>query len=450
MLDTINVNGTTVDDPKEIRQVVYNHFKEVSKEYWRDRPKITGSFNGSFNVIPQCYILEVLEKEFTEAEVWKVVKKCDGNKAPGPDGFNLIYIQKGWQDKATSLNEYRPISLIGSIYKILSKILTNRLKKVLSEIISEVQTAFLGGRNVMDGILIANEVVYWWMKNNKKARISILVNGSLAEEFSPQKGLRQCDPLSPFSFNIAAEGLNILLTRAKDLGLVKGTRIGVNDFNISHLQFVNDTIIFCEAEWEEIVNIKRILRCFEVMFGLKINFHKSVVCGIGVSVELVEEFAAKLNCSHQNLPLKYLGLPLGANPRIKAFWKPILDKYKVKLAGWKRKVLSFTGRITMIKAVTSNLPLYYMSIFRIPVGVAKEIENVQANFLWEDTEVRRKVHIVKWKELTINKAKGGLGIHDIRIVNSCLLLKWWWRFGFEKNALWKNLICSKYKTEGGK
>lgn len=104
----------------------------------------------------------------------------------------------------------------------------------------------------------------------------------------------------------------------------------------------------------------------------------------------------------------------------------------------------------MIKAAMSNLPIYYMSICRIPVVVANEVEKVQAVFLWGDTEVRKKVHLVKWKELAINKSKGGLGIPDIRTVNSYLLMKWWWRFGFEKNVLWKNLICSKYPTEGGK
>lgn len=130
----------------------------------------------------------------------------------------------------------------------------------------------------MDGISIANEVVDWLKKTNKKglvlkldfektydtvnwnflfdmqrkfgfgaklvewmktcvstARILVIVNGSPTEEFSSQEGLRQGDPLSVFLFNIVAEALNILLTRAKDLGLMKGTKIGENDFNISHL-----------------------------------------------------------------------------------------------------------------------------------------------------------------------------------------------------------------------
>ena len=73
--------------------------------------------------------------------------------------------------------------------------------------------------------------------------------------------------------------------------------------------------MFCEADKEEILNIKRILRCFEVMSGLKVNFQKSVVCRMGIEDDLVNEMASALRCSKQRLPLKYLGLSIGASPR---------------------------------------------------------------------------------------------------------------------------------------
>ncbi|XP_028101365.1 uncharacterized protein LOC114300709 [Camellia sinensis] len=78
--------------------------------------------------------------------------------------------------------------------------------------------------------------------------VSILVNGSPTEEFQPQKGLRQGDPLSPFLFIIAAEGLNLLLGRAIEKGLFKGASIGCDQLGISHLQFADDTIIFLVVE----------------------------------------------------------------------------------------------------------------------------------------------------------------------------------------------------------
>lgn len=283
-----------------------------------------------------------LVAEFSEEEVWAAVKDCDGNKALGPDGFNLTCIQKNWKvmkndilqfmkefhmnerlayglnssfitlvpkkDNPVDLVHFRPISLVNSMYKILAKVLSHRLKKVLPRVISEVQTAFKGGRCILDGVMVANEVVQWWKLSKLRgvilkldfekaydsvnwgflfsmmsnfgfgekligwikeclfsSRISVLVDGSPTDEFSPQKGLRQGDPLSPFLFNLVAEGLNMLLTRAQQLGLFKGANVGFNGMSVSHLQFPDDTIIFCEADLEEIFSIERVLRCFEVM-----------------------------------------------------------------------------------------------------------------------------------------------------------------------------------------
>ncbi|XP_028113000.1 uncharacterized protein LOC114311137 [Camellia sinensis] len=116
----------------------------------------------------------------------------------------------------------------------------------------------------------------------------------------------------------------------------------------------------------EVLCLKRILRCFEIALGLKINYHKSVFCGIGLSDLDLHEFALLLNCKAQRLPLNYLGLPLGASPRRKKTWKPIIDKFKMRLAGWKKRFLSFTGRLTLVKAVLSSLPVYFMSLFKLP------------------------------------------------------------------------------------
>ncbi|XP_028104744.1 uncharacterized protein LOC114303793 [Camellia sinensis] len=89
------------------------------------------------------------------------------------------------------------------------------------------------------------------------------------------------------------------------------------------------------------VLIKRVLRCFEVLSSLRINYRKSVVCGVGVDDALLLSFAKLLNCQVHSLSLRFLGLPLGANPGRKSTWKPVLDKFRSKLSGWKRKLLSF-------------------------------------------------------------------------------------------------------------
>lgn len=429
------------------------------------------------------------------------IKDCDGCKAPGPDGFNLECIKKCWpvmkneiismiqefhtnakllsginssflvlipkKDNPLGLGDYRPISLVSSIYKILAKILSRRMKEVLPAVINEVQSAFVSGRHILDGVMIANEVIDGWHKAKKggiilkldfekaydslnwvfllsmlgnlgfgtrwirwiktcitSVKVSILVNGAPTEEFVPQKGLRQGDPLSPFLFLVAAEGLNLLLSRALEKGLIKGASVGTKQLGISHLQFADDTIIFCEGELEEVMNIKRVLRCFEVLSGLRINYHKTVVCGVGIQEEQTKVFAEALNCLSKKLPFNFLGLPLGANPRRRSTWSPVVDKIQKKLSSWKRKLMSVAGRLTLIKSALSNLLTYFLYFFKMPKGVVKTISKLQAKFLWRGSDSSRKVHLVKWREVTNSKNQGGLGVRDLGEVNVCLLLKW--------------------------
>lgn len=80
------------------------------------------------------------------------------------------------------------------------------------------------------------------------------------------------------------------------------------------------------------MTMKKILRCFEIISGLKINFHKSVLRGIGIDGDLAQNFASKFNYQCQKLPMKYLGMPLGANTRRRKYWQPVVDKIKSKLA----------------------------------------------------------------------------------------------------------------------
>ena len=121
------------------------------------------------------------------------------------------------------------------------------------------------------------------------------------EEFSPQKGLRLGDSLSPFLFNIVAEDLNILMIRAYEKGIINSVKVGVNEVVISHLQFADDFILFCEVDMNQLVHTKRSVRCFEILFGMRINFHKSVVCGVGVDEETMASFVDILNCKVHGL-----------------------------------------------------------------------------------------------------------------------------------------------------
>ena len=146
---------------------------------------------------------------------------------------------------------------------------------------------------------------------------SVLINGSPSGFFRSSRGLRQGDPLSPYLFVIGMEALSCLLKRAVEGNFISGCRFGGRDGGeivISHLLYADDTIIFCDANAEQLMYLRWTLMWFEAFSGLKINLFKSEIIPLG-RVDNVEALAAELGCGVGSLPTKYLGLPLSAPHR---------------------------------------------------------------------------------------------------------------------------------------
>jgi len=223
------------------------------------------------------------------------------------------------------------------------------------------------------------------------ATVSVLVNGSPTKEFKPRRGLRQGDLLTPFLFIIVAEGLAGLVREASRIGILEGVKVGNKSVEVNLLQFADDTLFFCQPQIQCVLAIKAILRSFEVVSGLKVNFYKSHVGNIGLSVEDSTIFTKCLNSRRMDVPFKYLGMTIGGKPRRVAFWKPIIDKIKARLSNWKGKILSMAGRICLIKSVINALPLFYLSFFKAPSKVCSLIKKIQTKFLWGWGYEERKI-----------------------------------------------------------
>jgi hypothetical protein len=195
---------------------------------------------------------------------------------------------------------------------------------------------------------------------------------------SSSRGLRQGDPLSPLLFVLVMEVLSRMLSATVESRRLSGFSVGSKyqeDMLVSHLLFADDTLIFCEPNAEQFRDLRCLLLCFEAVSGLKINLSKSEIVPVGVVGE-VEKLAIILGCGVASLPIKYLGLPLGAKYKDSNMWTCIIEKMENRLAGWKRLYLSKGGRLTLIKSTLSNLPTYFLSLFPIPVGVAHRLEKL--------------------------------------------------------------------------
>ena len=128
-------------------------------------------------------------------------------------------------------------------------------------------------------------------------------------------------------------------------------------------------------------NIVKILQCFFLASGLRINLHKYSVIGVGgVKPEEVSRGAALIGCDIGKTPFKYLGVMVGNNrSKIKA-WDMIVDRISARLSKWKVKTLLIRGRLTLIKSVLGSLPTYYFPLFNVPSGMLKNLESLQSNF----------------------------------------------------------------------
>lgn len=155
-----------------------------------------------------------------------------------------------------------------------------------------------------------------WIKSCLLSRLaSMLVNGSPTHEFGLHRGFCQGEPLVPFIFTIVGEGLTGMMREVTRKNLFKGFQVGNDLVEVNLLQYADDTIIMGEISLNNVLVIKAMLRNFELISMLKVNFFKTRIGGIGVGDEVLERFSDILNCRIMSFLFTYLGVLIGENPR---------------------------------------------------------------------------------------------------------------------------------------
>jgi exonuclease III len=400
----VMVDGEWVDDPPRVKVEFCSHFATRFHAPSATRNKINFMFP---NQLSSDQALE-LEKPVSTDEIRTAVWACGENKSPGPDGFTFEFFRKFWDTIGPDLclavewffdhgsfsrgcnssfislipkvqdlkfvNDYRPISLIGSLYKVVTKILALRLSSVITGLISDVQTAFLPSRQILDGPFVINELLSWCKHKKQHAMVfkvdfakaydsvrwdflddvlqsfgfgfkwrswilgslssgmaSVLVNGSPTAEFQFHCGLKQGDPLAPYLFILVMESLHLSFSRVVDAGIFKGIKID-NSTMISHLFYADDAVFVGEWSDDNLSSIMHVLHCFSLASGLKINVKKSQLLGVGIHDQTVAAAASTLGCSIMKTPFKYLGVTVGGNMSNRSAWDDIISKLNSRLS----------------------------------------------------------------------------------------------------------------------
>ena len=362
-----------------------------------------------------------------------------GNMVPDVNHTNNVLIPK--IKSPEKMSDFQPISLCNVIYKIISKVLANRLKQILPQIISPTQSVFVLGQLVTDNVLVAYETLHAMHCRNKGKKgslalkldiskaydrvewpflhgvmsklgfpekwisrvmecvttpsFSILINGKPYGNISPSTGLRQGDPLSPYLFLLCAKGFTSLLTTAEMEGSITGVSICRKAPTISNLLFADDSLLFCKTAQREVEEITKILQVYAGASGQSINMDKSSVYFSSNTPKTQRAWVKSTSGVKEVEKFEsYLGLPTLIGRAKTQTFSFLKDRVWKKLQGWKGLMLSRVGKEVLIKAVAQSIPTYTMGVFQLPKSLCDDLEAMCAKFWWGQVGNERKIH---WK-----------------------------------------------------
>ncbi|XP_061336789.1 uncharacterized protein LOC133283880 [Gastrolobium bilobum] len=442
ILSLKNEMGEWITKPGELKNMVLDFYRKL---YTEDNYNVTHfPLLGGFPKVTSSSFSHV-QRVPGPAEIREVCMSMDGFKAPGPDGMQVCFLQAQWnvikeslvniirdifidprrmgninrssnclipkEDNPDSLNKLRPISLCNVVFKVVTKILANRLKLYLNVLILPNQCSFIKGRHSSDNIIIAQEIFHstrlkkggvGWMAikvdlekaydkvnwdylrqtlqavglNDETVNLimegvtstvmNILWERETIDDFMPTRGIRQGDPLSPYLFVLCIDRLAHLILEATSHKLWKPVVLKKNDPPISHLFFTDDLLLFAEASVQQATIISKILKCFCDSSGQRVSKEKTrVIFSRNVNHNRVMQIAREMDFPIAADLGKYLGIPI-LSERVRAStFAFILDRMDKRLNKWNRSSLSLADDLIPELKASCQVSNLWRGVMRI-------------------------------------------------------------------------------------
>ncbi|XP_060216553.1 uncharacterized protein LOC132644029 [Lycium barbarum] len=370
-------------------------------------------------------------------DVYKVVKAFyEGHTLPkSVTHTNLVLLpKKGVVQQFTDL---RLISLSNFVNKVISRIMHDRLDKILHEMISPNQFGFVKNRSIIENVLLTQEIMTDIRKRGKPANViikldmakaydrvswqfltkvlermgfdgafvdkiwrllannwySVMLNGRSHGFFHSTRGVKQGDPLSPPLFVLVVEVLSRALNSLFDCEQYKGYGMPKLSANLNHLAYADDTIIFTSADKVSLEMIMKVLRKYEGVSVHKIHRNKSCFyLHQNVSATLCHEVEQTTGLTRGVFPFMYLGCPIFNTRKKKVYFNELIKKVKNMLQNWKGRLLSFGGKAVLITSVLQSMPLYLLSSMAPTKYNLNELHKIFARFFWSNKEEGKSRH----------------------------------------------------------
>lgn len=520
-IKALKIDGEWVSNPRVLSDHISNFFKCLFARVQPVDLEFTTRVEGNMlNGVQATRLTRMASLE----EVKRAVSGMKRFGSPGPDGIQAAFYQHFWEEVGPKLtgfvnnaltfsrvptgmleafitlipkkdcpedaSDFRPITLLNVAFKVVSKVLVNRLRPIMNKLIGPFQNSFLPGRSTLDNVILAQEIMHSMnMKKGKKGfmmvkidlhkaydslnwdflesvlvrvgfperitnlimfslretRISILWNGEKLPPIGVGRGLRQGDPLAPYLFILAMEILSWEILEEVERGTWRPFRVARGGTEVSHLFFADDLMIFGEASEYQAENMMRCLESFSTRSGLKINLSKSTLfCSPNTCSRVKRRIGEITGITVKDTLGNYLGIPILQKRVSKHTFGYILDKMKRKLAGWKTNSLSLAGRRILVQSTLATIPSYTMQALALPRGTCEDIDRICRNFLWGESHDKRKIHLVNWDDVCQPRGSGGLGLRKARDVNDAFLAKLAWNMETQPGKLWVKVMNSKY------
>lgn len=512
--------GDWVEDEEQIKHLATDYFRSLFREEGT-HSRFHGKFH--FDKIDSQVVSEI-DRPITNEEIKAAIFSMGGWKSPGPDGFPAGFYHGSWNiiapsfskfirglwmnpreignvnftdivlipkvDKPEYISQFRPISLCNVSYKVLTKIVVQRLKPFIPDIISPYQTGFVPTRSIHENIVVAQEMVHSMNKMRGKtgffaikvdlakaydrlrwsfihevlleigfpsslihvimhcvtsAKTNVLWNGNRSEFFSPERGIRQGDPMSPYLFVLCMDKLTHLIAEEVENGQWIPLKAGRSGPPVSHLMFADDLLLFGKATESQMNSVVNTLNRFSDISGQMVSLEKtSILFSKNVDTATRRRLVHLSGFKETRSLGKYLGVPLiGRAPKRRDF-DYLMNKVRDRLSGWKSKQLSFAGRVTLSKSVIQAIPVYSMMTIPIPKSCLNDIQKLQRDFIWGDSEDHKRHHMINWNTITLPKDMGGLGVRDLKVMNSACMMKMGWALRKGGDSLWSMVLKGKY------